>query len=167
MSIRIAVAAVCLFLLLPGQVSAMNGNQPGKLAVSIAASDSTVFIDRWVSTPSNQPMTIHGIHEIARGETAHVAFIVTGHIRGPNGRARVDVDVCVRRPDGSIAFSEASFARLTGHGSTVRGFVIADPTLEFGLDATDPIGEWRIEAAAHDRTNGANATAGYPIKVLK
>jgi hypothetical protein len=112
-------------------------------------------------------MTIRRIHQIARGRTAHVAFIITGQIAGPNGRSRVVVDVCVRRPDGSIAFAKEAFAHLSGRECGAVGFVLADPTLEFGLDRTDPVGNWHIEATARDQVNGVNATATYPIMVLK
>lgn len=164
MQIRRAILILSVALLGAGQAHAERGNPPGRLAVVIAASDSTGFIDQWVSTPAGQPITIRPIHEIARGRTAHVAFIVTGHSLGPDGRARVDVAIRVRRPDGSIAYAEPAFAHV--RGGLAVGFSMADPTLEFGPHPTDPTGDWRIEAVAHDRISRTSAWASYDLAVL-
>ncbi|TMQ69473.1 MAG: hypothetical protein E6K81_14865 [Candidatus Eisenbacteria bacterium] len=145
----------------------MKGHAPGKLAVFIAASDSTAFIDEWTTATYKHPVAIRGIHEIARGKTAHIAFIVTGHSPGSDGRSHVDIDVCVRRPDGSVAYQEAAYGRLARRNDGQVGFVMADPTLEFGVDQTDPLGPWRIEAVAHDRVRGTQATAIYLLTVRK
>jgi hypothetical protein len=166
-SIRTSMLTLCLSLLLAGPAAAGRAKPPGKFALLIAPTDSTESIDQWISTPVRKVVPLHRMHEIARGRTAHVAFIVTGHVPGPDRLARVDVDVSLRRPDGLVAYTKASFGRLKGWECLAVGYAMADPTLELSPDPTDLLGEWRIEAVAHDRISGATATASYPITFKK
>ncbi len=167
MSPRIPILTVCLSLLLAGQAMAVRARSHEKFAVLIAPTDSTASIDQWIANPVRPAVTFHRLHEVARGRTAHVAFIVSGHAPGPDRLAHVDVDVSLRRPDGSLAYSKPSFGHLKGWECLAVGFALADPTLELSLDPIDPPGEWHIVAVAHDRISGATATASYPITLLK
>ena len=167
MSPRAAILIACLSVLLAGQATAARARPHDKFAVLIAPADSTASIDQWIASPVRHAITFARVHEIARGRTAHVAFIVTGHTSGPDRLARVDVDVSLRRPDGSLAYSKPSFGHLRGWECLAVGLALADPTLELSPDPVDPPGEWHIVAVAHDRVSGATATATYPITFLK
>src|SRR5262245_54851179 len=139
------------FVLLPGGAFAERPSPSGQLAIAIAASDTDAFIDEWVSTQATHAPVIHLVHEIARDKPLYVAFIVSGHLHDPSGRAQVDVDWVVRRPDGKVDHAEQSYAKLRGRACFGHGFVMADPALTYGFEPTDPTGAWRIEATAHDR----------------
>lgn len=167
MSARTWILTLCLSLLLAGQATAAKGKSPARLALLIAPSDSTASIEQWISAPVRRGVTFHRIHEIARGRTAHVAFIVSGHVPGPDRLAKVDVDISLRRPDGKIVYSKPSFGQLRGWECLAVGFAMADPTMELSNDPTDLAGEWHIEAVAHDRISGATATASLPVTFMK
>jgi hypothetical protein len=161
------VVAALFSLPLAGQAPAGLINAPDAFTLQILASDSTKFIDEWVSTPPSHAVGIHRIRALRRGRTAHIAFIVAGPRPGADGRSHVGVSVRVRRPDGSVAFSDARFARVRWPNSGRRGFVMADPTLEFDLEDTDPLGPWLIEATALDSVSRATSSARDTLQALR
>jgi len=162
---KYAAIAVCLTILFPCTSSAVTGNQPGDLAVHIAVSDSPAYIEQWVATPFQAAVTVHRIHEVERGKTAYIAFLVTGQSADPSRRSRVDVAVRVLRPDRSVAFADSSYAHVSRRNDGRIGFTMADPALDFGVEGDDPLGQWIIEATARDRVTGAAASATYPLVV--
>jgi hypothetical protein len=162
---RKSLVAACLWIILPCTASAVTGNQPGDLAIHIAVSDSPGYIEQWVSTPFRAAVTIHRIREVARGKTAYIAFLVTGQSSDPGRRSKVDVGVRVLRPDRSVAFADTSYAHISRRNDGRIGFTMADPALDFGVESNDPVGQWMIEATAHDRVTGAKASATYPLVV--
>lgn len=158
---------LCLSLLLAGAVAAARSASRSKLAVIIAPSESSAEIETWAGDPVRHSVPFHLVHELPRGRTAHVVFLVTGHAPGPDRLGKVDVDISLRRPDGSIASKKSPFARLKGWECLAVGYAMTDPTLELSCEPTDSLGEWHIEAVAHDRISGATATASYPITFVK
>ena len=162
---RGAFIAACLSCVFIASSSAFTGNQPGHLAVHIAVSDSPAYIEQWTSTPFRTAITIRRIHDVERGKTAYIAFLVTGESAGPAGRSNVDVGVRVLRPDHSVAYSDSSHSRVSRRKDGRIGFTMADPALDFGVELDDPLGTWVIEATAHDRVTGARTTATYDLAV--
>ena len=74
-----ALVAVALLSPLPARNAlAVSGNAPGNLALTITAGEQPDFIDEWVSTSYKNAVRVPRIHELRRGKTAHVAFLLTG-----------------------------------------------------------------------------------------
>lgn len=72
-----------LLFLLPFNVCAEltpgpKAQSAGDLAILVTASDSLKYIQDWVSTSSEKPITIRRITEIKPEQLAYCAFLVTG-----------------------------------------------------------------------------------------
>ena len=163
---RVLLPVVCLGVVLASPVRAESGNPPGDLAVHILASDSPAFIEEWMSTPFQHPVRVRKVDHVERGRVTYIAFLVTGHSLGEDGRALVDVSVRVLRPDRSVAFSDSSYAHVASKCPRI-GFVMADAGLDFGVDVRDPLGAWTIEAVAHDRVAGKHAPTSHTLHIRR
>lgn len=159
------LAALLLFAA-SGSVSAVKPNPPGELAVHVAVSSDPGFSKKWVESAPSNSFTIHRIKQIRQGQTAYIAFLITGYTAGTDGRPDVVVDAVIRKPDGTLLAEMpacCSVRYVTGKG----GFVMADPAIDLKFDATDAPGSWTIEASAKDRLAGTSASGKSQLQLSK
>lgn len=159
MNLRVLATVALLCLLPAAEAHAVDPNPEGHLDLAIGAGESPDFIDEWVHTSYKHHVQVPRIRDLRRGKEVHIAFILSGVSRGPDGRSHVGVGVRVRDPRHRVAFSDDRFARVCRIASGRAGFTLADPTLIFSLEPDDPIGPWVVEATARDSVSGATATA--------
>lgn len=138
----------------------------GSLALAIAAGDTDLFIDEWVSTAPSHAPVLPRIRAIGPEKNVYFAFIVSGHGHDATGRSKVEVDWVMRRPDGRVDTEQQAFSALRGRQCIGNGFAMADPALVYAFAESDPAGVWRLEATARDRVRGRSVTATYAITVV-
>jgi hypothetical protein len=153
-STRVTVLLTLLGLGIP--VQAYKVKEPGDLEVHVTISDSPQFIHDWQTKPSGEPVTISRLEKMKIGDIAFIAFLVTGYTKNDEGHAQVNIDVIVRNPDGTAQFTLNDYSRVRAVPPD-DSFVMADPALDYIAEPGDPLGEYRIEAVAHDVLTGKKA----------
>jgi len=139
---------------------------PGALQVLVAVSQSPEYIKQWMSTSPQSPVTIKRLHMMKVGDTAYVAFIVTGYAITRNSDVDLVVDCKIFNPSGSVLFDLPRYAKQQTHVSG-PAFVIADPALDLKIDQGDQVGKYRIVATVHDRVSGKVASGEYTLEVTQ
>ncbi len=158
------VLGAILSLVVAGSACADKPTPPGKLAVHVAISNDPSFSKKWIESAPSESFTIHRIQQIRQGQTAYIAFLVTGHKADADGRPDIVVDAVIRKPDGTLLAempSCCSVRYLTGS----TGFVMADPAIDVRFDTTDALGMWTIEAIAKDQLAGTRATGKSQLRL--
>lgn len=146
------------------RAEAVDPNPAGELAVHVAISDDPEFSKKWIATAPSKSFVVSRIQKIRPHHTAYIAFLVSGHTVGPDGRPDVTINATIRKPNGSLFADMAgccSVRYVTGMG----GFVMADPAIDLSFDATDPVGLWRIDATASDKLAGTLATGRASLEL--
>lgn len=153
-----------LAVLISGIAFGVEPNAPGDLSVTVFVSPTDRFIEEWMSTPPEHGPTIKRIKEAKADQLVYAGFVVTGHTVDDGGSTALDVDVRVVYPNGEELFEQDKFAVYRGAPKSA-GFVLADPVLELMIESTDPMGQYTIQAVAHDRVTGKTATAEAVLNI--
>lgn len=148
---RRSLYLVLMIALAMSPLSAIEPRPAGELVGYIAVGTSPDFLGQWFQTPPERGPTLPLVKQFAVGDTAYVAFVLTGALPDQRGRADVTVDVRIAKPDGSVLFSQEAYARYDKLATTRPAFVMADPALDVGFDASDPLGEYSLVAIFHDK----------------
>jgi len=157
------VVAILVILTAVSAVGAIKSNEPGVLAGYIAVGASPEFLKDWARPGSP---TVPLVKQFRIGDTAYIAFIVTGILPDQAGQANVTVDFRIARPDGSVMFEKKAYARVAGPASRVPNFDIADPALDLSFDSTDLPGTYSIVAIFHDAVSKKGALCEVRIELI-
>ncbi len=158
--------ATFLLFAASGSACAVRPNPPGDLAVHVAISSDPDFSKKWIESAPSDSFTINRIQQIRQGQTAYIAFLVTGHTVGADGRPDVVVDAIIRKPDGTLLADMpacCSIRYVTNKG----GFVMADPAIDVKFDTSDALGSWSFEASARDQLAGTAASGESQLQLGK
>lgn len=159
-----SLPALLTLLILVALASPLQPKPPGSLALTVAISEDPSFATEWMSTSSSHPVEFRRLREAFIGQTAHVAFIVTGHRADAAGVPDLVIDVVVRHPNGEVLFEEAAYARVT-YRTGEGGFVLGNAVMDLLLEPGDPTGTWTFEATVHDKRAGTSATGRAELNV--
>lgn len=148
---RAAVGVILLALIGLSGVPGVEPNPPGKAGGYVAIGTSPDFLDAWRRPPvKGHPPVVPLQREFAIGDTAYVAFIVTGMLPDDHGQANVSVDFKLIKPDGTFMFDEKNCCRVQGPTGSQPHFVVADPALDIIFEPGDPVGRYSLVAVFHD-----------------
>ncbi|MCK5289018.1 MAG: hypothetical protein KAJ14_06230 [Candidatus Omnitrophica bacterium] len=142
-------------------------NQTGDLAVIIAASDTTEYINDWITTSHETPVIIKRIKETKQGATVYIAFLITGFSSDDNNNYNFIVNFMLYGPDGEIIFNEKNYAKSLGKTPKNPTFIMADPALDLILEDSDPVGVYKLEAEVIDLIVNKNAKNIYFLELIK
>jgi hypothetical protein len=137
-------------MLVGGSLGAIEPRPPGELVGYITIGKSPDFLKQWFETPPEHAPRLPLVSRFSPGEIAHIAFVLTGQRADDNGRCHVTVDIRIAKPDGTVLFDQEAVARFLGESSGRPGFVMANPMLEVGFEAGDPLGQYSVVAIFHD-----------------
>jgi hypothetical protein len=166
------IYSLLLFFLLPGAGMAEptpgpDANTPGDLKLVIVASESPDYINEWLTTPSNHPVTIKRLKIAKPNQLIVTAFLVTGMSGNKHGHYEFSVSFYVLDPDQKPIFGQRNYAHSKGELPTKPTFIMGDPALDIVLEESDPEGIYTIVGQVHDLVAGSKADNAYKINYIK
>ena len=109
---------------------------------------------KW-DTPESHTPHFNETDEVRIGETVTALIFFVNPATDDEGNLRLACDLRVLRPDGGIAADapglDCASGRLQGSPYNLR---LAGPTLQFGAEPGDALGEWAIELRLTDAIRG-------------
>ncbi len=144
----------------------VNPASQGSLELIIGAGDSPSYIEEWIRTRSDTPARVQRIKETSVEKTVYLGFIITGYAVEQASNMNCLVDVKIYSPDGTLLFDLKNYSKAKRRVSN-KGFVMADPALDFTLEQSDPAGKYRIEGTVKDQIADKRATSTYEIELKK
>jgi len=158
-----ASVIICLFLThtIGKAEEQANQTKENKLTAHIVMSHSADFIGHWLSRNEHRQLPDTQVIKVEHGKKFYAAFLAKGLEGNHASRYQFDVDWKLYKPDGSVMFSEANYARGSGPLSEDPKFSLAYPSLYIVLDKTDPPGKYKLEAVVKDKVTQARAVDVY------
>lgn len=138
-----------------------------ELMVNIVASETTDFINSWLSTPFNVKPYIKEVREVIPDQTFYVAFLISGFKSDIKGHYNFIVHWTLYKPDGSIMLEQKNYARGIGIMPDKPSFIMADPALDLMLEKADPLGIYRLVAIVEDRVTNIKSESEKKIVLVK
>lgn len=132
-----------------------------KLSAHIVMSHSPGFIGSWLAENKTQELPGTKVQKVEKDKRFFAAFLAKGLEGNHADRYRFDVDWKLYKPDGTVMFSEESYARGSGPVQKEPKFSLAYPTLYIVLDKTDPPGKYKLEAVVKDQVTETSAIDSY------
>lgn len=148
-------------------VKGPSPNQPGEIAVEIVASNSPEYIQKWISTPPSEAVTIKRIKETAPNKLVVISFLVSGMDKDKEGNFSFSVSMNILGPDGKLVFGQRNYARGQGKLPEKATFIMADPALDLILEPNDPPGLYKVVAQVVDLVTMRKSGDSYEIELLE
>ncbi len=142
-------------------------NNAGKIGLEIVASGSARYIKDWISTPSDEAVTIKRIKNAYPEQLIVIAFLVTGMTADQAGNYSFSISVNITEPDGRIMFGLRGYAKGQGRQPNRPTFIMADPALDLILESSDPAGVYKIIAEVTDLVTMQKSKSSYEIRLYK
>jgi hypothetical protein len=117
---------------------------------------------KWNTPPDTAPR-FRTTSRVKVGEKVTLLIFILNPKVGANGEVDVRCDIAIRKPDGSVATAEKDLACLRGAlQGDPRHVRLAVPVVAFEGEASDPLGQWRVEVSVKDALRDTT----LPLKVL-
>lgn len=167
------IIILAILLILPvfiSQTSISRAEESGKnqdtknLTAHIALSHSADFIGSWLAENKHKQLPASEVKKVAIDKPFFAAFLAKGLTGNHADRYQFKVDWKLYKPDGTVLFSEAGYARGSGPVPEKSTFSIAYPTLFIVLDKSDPPGKYRLAVVILDKITRASAIANYSFE---
>lgn len=132
-----------------------------RLTAHIVMSHSAGFIGSWLAENKTRQLPATKVQKVEKDKQFFAAFLAKGLEGDHANRYRFDVDWKLYKPDGTVMFSEDSYARGSGPVPQAPTFSLAYPTLFIVLEKTDPPGKYKLEAVVRDKVTQTSAVDVY------
>lgn len=140
---------------------------PRQFQCIVAVSLDRNFEARWYHTASNEGIGISTTDKVVRGQHFGIYPMYLGYAQDEQGRARIEYDVRVLKPDGEPHFAQADlpgYAGSAGDGGSVR---LSKALLVAALEPKDALGTYTIEVTAKDRVVDATSKVTRTIELVE
>lgn len=159
-----SAGVVLLWACLTGSVIANDASTKSdnkKLSAHIVMSHSAGFIGSWLAENKTKELPATRVQKVKKDKRFFAAFLAKGLEGNHADRYKFDVDWKLYKPDGTVMFSESSYARGSGPVPKDPKFSLAYPTLYIVLEKTDPPGKYKLEAIVKDKVTQTSAVDTY------
>jgi hypothetical protein len=138
-----------------------DASRDKQLTAHIVMSHSADFIGSWLAENKTRQLPATRVQKVEQDKPFFAAFLARGLEGNHADRYRFDVDWKLYKPDGTVLFSEVSYARGSGPVPKTPVFSLAYPTLYIVLENSDPPGKYKLEATIRDKVTEASAVDVY------
>jgi hypothetical protein len=139
----------------------------GDLALTIVASASPDFINQWLKTSPEKPVTIKRLKKAKPNQLIVSAFLVSGLSADSKGNYNFSVSFTLCDQNGKTMFEQNDYAKGKGVLPSFPTFIMGNPALDITFENSDPAGLYLLTGIVTDLVNQKTATDRYIIILEK